>query len=839
MSFRSLCFTLIIPIILLTGLSCSSSTTSPGNPLTPSISPKSSNDATSTHSLWGYFLINIDPSSNSSEIVPVRDIATHWNILKFLEKTPCNNCLKIKNITDTSNGTKLVDIQISHPFTGMNLTGFDVRGIAMFHGGQTFPDSGLTAPNRYLGDGELVNPDGYTALYNATTLGKGPGGMQGYFPGKFSTATIPNALLNGYKRFISDSIENTRNTFLPTDAITITYEIDMPDTVKIIGYAIDASWAPAKVFPVTDPKTDFPPEANCPEPWKIAVSELPGKGLTSGGGQTVLNIDVYDHQGKTSHLSPRIECSDLFPGTIIATPSSDSLDFASYQVTIVNEELAPEGQYRCLIAVEDSENAISPEWLDLTAYQIVSLNVIKSGWARTFGSDQSDHGETVDVDSEGNSYIAGEFMDTVDFDPGTGVDERTAVGSLDCYLSKYSPSGKLIWARTWGGPNWDQINDVALDDSGNFYITGMFTDTADFDPGPDVVNLDGHGDWDIFLMKLNSDGNYVWAINWGGGYWDVGEGLDVDGSNVYVTGEFRGKVDFDPGPGTTFYDAVPGASFVSKFDTSGKFKWARYWSGDGGYDDQGFDVVAHDGVVYISGVFDGGADFDTGATDDQHASFNFYQDCYLTKFLDTGVFQWAVTWGGAIDDWPYGMSLDSLGNIYLAGNFGDTVDFDPGPLEDNHTSNGERDAYLTSFAPDGTHLWAVTWGGSNGGNWDNTDRALGLFIDNTDRIYVSGEFGNTVDFDPGPDSELLTSNGSYDGFLDVFDTTGNQLWARSWGGPLDDHGIGVAVDISGNAFVCGNFSLSADFDPGIWVDEHYSHGSIDAFLMKFLPDGVW
>jgi len=329
-----------------------------------------------THNLWSISTIYIDPASGKWSVLPVRDASIHWNVLSWLENGPCTNCIQLTGIQPSGTGTLEVDVRITSPFDNPKLTGFDVRGIAMFDGSAEFPISGLTYSDRALGNGELVNADGYTALYNSSTIGSGPGGLQGYQQGKFATVQVPDALLSGYMRYISSDAANTRNAFYAGDEITLTYEIDMPDGPFVLGYAVDANWAPPLVDPVTDPITDFPPEANCPEPWKIEVTEeSDGPGLYESGGQTKLQVDVYDWQGSTSHFEPVVECPDIFSGTIEADFSENGDGYARYEIIIVNELLPGIGEYRCLVSVEDTQNESAPDWLDLTLYGIVSLNV--------------------------------------------------------------------------------------------------------------------------------------------------------------------------------------------------------------------------------------------------------------------------------------------------------------------------------------------------------------------------------------------------------------------------------------------------------------------------------
>ncbi len=326
--------------------------------------------------LWAYHEIILGPDDQDFEIVPVRHVTGHWNVLAWLEKSPCTNCFNITGITPTPKGTLQVSIQIMHPFGSASLTGFDVRGIAMSWGSHVFPVSGLMTSSRMNQEIELVNADGFTTLYNSTTIGSGPGGLQGYIQGKMGTIPYPNTTLNGYKRHITDNEWNTRNAFYAGTVNTQIYEVYKPAGSFILGYAVDASWEPPITSPVTDPMNDFPPEANCYEPWKIDAAVTPvGLGLTASGGEAVLTIDVYDYQGKMSHYAPIVECPDLFTGKKSASYKSSTSEYARFEVTIENVKLAPDGMYKCLISVEDVENAGSPDYLDLTAYQIQELGV--------------------------------------------------------------------------------------------------------------------------------------------------------------------------------------------------------------------------------------------------------------------------------------------------------------------------------------------------------------------------------------------------------------------------------------------------------------------------------
>jgi hypothetical protein len=368
-------------------------------------------------------------------------------------------------------------------------------------------------------------------------------------------------------------------------------------------------------------------------------------------------------------------------------------------------------------------------------------------WARTWGGSSQDRGNGVAADGSGNVYVTGSFGDTVDFDPAAaGVDNHTSNGGSDIYLSKFDPSGNLIWARTWGGTNASESgNSVAVDVSGNAHVTGNFTGTTDFDPGSGIDNHTSDGFDDIFLTVLNSAGDFLWARTWGGTTWEYGYGVAVDGSlNSYVTGKFYDIVDFDPGSGEDIHAAILDDMFLSKFDSSGNYQWARTWGGP--YYDKCYGVVADEsGNAYVSGNFSGLVDFDPGSGVDNH-----YLDSsgvFLSKFDPSGDFNWVRIWEGTDGN---GVAIDGAGNIYLTGEFWFT-----------------HDVILSKVDSSGDLQWASTWGGSH------YDAGLGVAADSSGNAYVTGYFAGNADFNPGTGSDEHISYEDDDVFLSKLDPNGD------------------------------------------------------------------
>jgi len=201
---------------------------------------------------------------------------------------------------------------------------------------------------------------------------------------------------------------------------------------------------------------------------------------------------------------------------------------------------------------------------------------------------------------------------------------------------------------------------------------------------------------------------------------------------------------------------------------------------------------------------------------------------------------WARTWGDTGDDHSYAVDVDSQADIYVAGMFEGTVDFNPDLDEDEFRSaNGEFDTYLAKYNKTGDFLWVRTWGGEESGTFEEPANIVA--VDNFDEIYVIGSFAGTCDFDPGPEIDSHTST-DQNIFLTKFDSTGEHLWVKTWGSSgVHDIGFGVNTDDDNNVFATGTFRGTCDMDPGPAQDFHGSNGSIDVFVSKFTSYGsfIW
>ncbi len=811
---------------------------------------------THTH-LWGFYNVYIDIENRTAEAVPNRQVMFAVNVVRFVNDPPTNLSLQILDIAHGSNYVDIdIDVTLRHPCPGMHqYDGYDVRGVFVGDGAGTLAyNSSLFYP--ILGidqcmlddpvNGDGGGPDGYTRWYNPTEFTTP--GIFGYTPGVFESPDFDgDATLCPY-RYFADGLGAKQDLweFLTTtssdgvfSASTVNirnYYLRFPDSKEMeFGYAIVADWKAPDVHP-----------SNAAEAVTCSVtdnSDVHYPGSAGSYGDLILDISLFgwEHQPSTIYVeSTVLSAVASFDPAAIVTGGGDH--YSTYHVEIPADNVTGiEDQEFWVIAEYEGFDYSNPlgvpneaESDPLAAFFRYDLTVEgDSGWARTWGGSDFDYGRGVAMDGSGNVYVAGSFMGTVDFDPDGG-DPHTSNGSDDIFLSKFDSSGNFEWARTWGGGlDWDSGSGVAADWLGNVYVTGYFTGTVDFDPdGGDSHTSNGKRD--VFLSKFDSSGNFEWARTWGGSDYDSGNAVATDGSgSVYVTGGFYGTVDFDPDGSDPHTSNGWGDVFLSKFDSSGTFQWARTWGG--GSEDEGWGVaVDGSGIVYVTGWFRDIVDFDPGGGD-PHTS-NGWEDVFLSKFDSSGNFMWGLTWGGLAYDYGRGATTDGSGSVYIIGSFYWTVDFDPGG-GDPHTSNGGSDVFLSKFDSSGNFEWVRTWGGSS------TDYGTGVTIDGSGNVYVTGKFSGTVDFDPGG-GDPHTTNGWGDVFLSKFDSSGNFEWAQTWGGSDDDFSYGVAADGSGNVYVTGYFRGTVDFAPtGPPCNEnpyeHTSNGARDVFLTKYLPDGCW
>lgn len=434
----------------------------------------------------------------------------------------------------------------------------------------------------------------------------------------------------------------------------------------------------------------------------------------------------------------------------------------------------------------------------------------------------------ITIDNLGNIYTTGFFSGTLDFDPGTGTNNLTSIGSEDAFIMKSDSVGNFIWAKNFGGTGTTYSHGLTLDGSGNIYIIGTFSNTTDFDPNGGITNLTSIGGNDAFISKLDGNGNFIWAKSMGGASNDAVKSVAIDASgNVIATGTYSGTADFDPNAGVSNLTSAGGGDiFVLKLDAIGNFLWAKSMGGSSN-DFPGCMNIDFSGNIYTTGHFEATVDFDPSASVFNLTSSGA-EDIFISKLDANGNFIWAKSIGSTSTDISYGICIDVAGKIYTTGYYSGTVDFDPNAGITNLTSVGGDDVFVLKLDSNGDLIWAKSMGGS-GLEYGKT-----LVLDNISSIYISGLYNGTADFDPNSGTNNIVPNGIFDVFISKLDTSGNFVWVKSFGGTDMEYATAIVLDKHHSIYTAGKFAGKVDFDPNSGVKNITSSGTADAFIHKMI-----
>jgi len=419
-------------------------------------------------------------------------------------------------------------------------------------------------------------------------------------------------------------------------------------------------------------------------------------------------------------------------------------------------------------------------------------------WVKQAGGTDYDFGHSIAVDANGNNYVTGSFSGSSTF----GTTTLTSSGDKDIFVAKIDHNGNWLWANQAGGISYDYGRGIAVDDNGNSYITGEFEESATFG----TTTLTSSGSYDIFVAKLDSSGNWLWAKQaWGIGE-DVGFSIAVDAKgNSYITGVFMESANFGT---TTLTSSGDYDIFVAKLDINGNWLWAKQAGGTS--DDYGYGIaVDANGNSYVTGYFYGSAIFGTTTL-----TSSGDKDIFVAKLDSNGNWLWVKQAGGTIYDYGYEIAVDANGNSYVTGYFYGIATFGATTL----TSSGYYDIFVAKMDSNGNWLWAKQAGGIG------EDIGLNIAIDANGNSYVTGYFMISAIFG----TTTLTSSGYYDIFVAKMDSSGNWLWAKQAGGTSNDIGIGIDVDDNGNSYITGGFIDIATFGTTTLT----SSGYYDIFVAK-------
>jgi len=446
-------------------------------------------------------------------------------------------------------------------------------------------------------------------------------------------------------------------------------------------------------------------------------------------------------------------------------------------------------------------------------------------WGKSFGGPSSDTPTGIASDHSGNLISTGNFFQSIDLDPSEGDYILNSSNGISMFVQKLNSQGEIIWGVVFESDTSIESKAVACDSDNNIYILGQFWGNVDFNPGSGTTMIESNGKNDIFLLKLNSLGQYQWVRSYGSYLHDnPGDLVISENDEIAFVCAFQLTADLNPGTEVEEYTSQGDRDlFVQQLNTSGELIWNDVIHSDENL--KAFNIeIGSNGDVYLTGDFNGSTDFDPSSNEfeisPQENSSNF-----LLSLNNSGVFQWvniyeSTTLISAID-----ISVNSTDDLYLLMNNVGSTDLDPG-INELPFSTTAMAMVIQKYSSDGTLLWSKEFESFDNGSMNGKT----IITDSESSLVVSGEFYGIIDFDPNDGEFNIESEGdiyilslTLDGefvFVHNFEST-------NYGGPTE------AIFTQSNSFyLLGVFTDSMNVQIGSEEEYIYAINSQDCFIIN-------
>lgn len=423
-------------------------------------------------------------------------------------------------------------------------------------------------------------------------------------------------------------------------------------------------------------------------------------------------------------------------------------------------------------------------------------------WIMNIGGNGGNIGSDIVCDSAGNVYICGYSLGIIYFNNDSAVSN----GSTDVLVAKINPEGDLIWVKTVGGKIDDYGLSVDIMQNNSLYISGVFKDTAAF--GDDI--LISEGDRDLFLAKMDLDGNIEWGRRFGGKGMDVSMTISIHDENIYATGGFRDTAYFE---GETLISYGNEDIFIAKFNSEGEMTWIKQMGSDEYECGQAIETDEF-GNAYVAAYFRDTCYFPIDTLISRGSS-----DLSLSKIDADGNMIWLTHAGGSEFEIGAGLCLDEDDNLHFSGTFGGTLYVE----DDSLVSGGFLDAFFLSFDGDNGQLINKNRGGGKA-EYESGQAAA---ADRDNNVYYSGYHNDTTFFD----NESVISHGDEDIIICQYNANGELLWLENAGGKGMDRAMGMTVQ-NKSLYITGQFADTLYIEDDTLISE----SGTDIFLFKYLLD---
>lgn len=445
-------------------------------------------------------------------------------------------------------------------------------------------------------------------------------------------------------------------------------------------------------------------------------------------------------------------------------------------------------------------------------------------WVQTFGGANSDEGKSLVVDESGNIYMVGNYSDKLALNINGGDVEINSLGDDDIFIAKLNKDNNLLWVKTIGGSHKDSGNDIFLDKNGNIYIVGEFSGTVDFDPNSSVTTKISRGLKDVFILKLNSQGDYQWVYQIGGNNEAEGKALNIDEyGNILVIGNFQSNLLFNEVFQNNLISNGNKDIFIIKIDINGNLIWANSYGGIG--DDSGLDThIDSENEIILTGYFSNNMILPLNGILNLTSDGGF--DIFVIKINNFGDLLWAKKIGGIGNDIGYSVVSNDENDILITGGFENTVNFDPIATNFSLTSNGLSDIFYLKCNSAGNFNFVKSIGSTF------NDYGNSITIDNNGNSFITGLKSGSFSISEGGGG---TGTPQTNSFIAMFNVEGELIWNKSLGNFISPIlGNSIKLDKFGNILLTGLFRRTVNFSPTNTIRNYSSFNfSRDAFLLSW------
>lgn len=464
-----------------------------------------------------------------------------------------------------------------------------------------------------------------------------------------------------------------------------------------------------------------------------------------------------------------------------------------------------------------------------------TLLIDPQAWATFYGGSAADYSTAIVIDNAGNVCMSGYTSSSTSIST-SGAYQTSVAGSSDVMVVKFSAAGVVQWATYYGGTSTEYTCSMATDTSNNIYIIGQTSSSSGISTSGVHQSTYGGGSNDAFLAKFNSSGVLQWGTYYGGAGSDLANSGPNGGNSIFVaeSGDiyFAGCTSSSSGIHTSgvHQTSYAGGGF-DVFLVKLNSSGARQWATYyGGPSDDRPSGVS----VNSSGeVFVAGYTVSTSGI----ATSGAYQTAlggnyegYAAKFSSSGSLLWGTYYGGSEYDYVYATTTDNSGNLYLVGSTNSTAGISTSGAYQTSLAGG-YDAFVVKINSSGTPQWCSYYGGT--GN----EQGRGISIDGSQNLYLTGLTTSTSSISTSGAHQTSHGGGSNDAFVMKLNNSGTRQWATYNGSSGSDIGVAISSDASGAVVICGNTASSSGMSTS-WGHQTSSGGSTDAFVASYTSSGV-